>query len=127
VIGLLAGVIFLLGTGACFRALTEAWLGNEPDWRESLRFALRRTPALLWVTFLYFLAVMFGLVLLIIPGIWLSIAFALCFRSSSSSGSAAPRRSDARPAWSAGAGGRRSPRSWSGSSSRASCRASPRR
>ena len=79
VIGLLAGVIFLLGTGACFRALTEAWLGNEPDWRESLRFALRRTPALLWVTILYFLAVGFGFLLLVIPGIWLSIAFALCF------------------------------------------------
>jgi len=76
---LLSMIIFLLGTGACFRALTQAWLGEEPEWRESLRFALRRTPALLWVSVAYFLAVFLGFLLLIVPGVWASFAFALCF------------------------------------------------
>ena len=79
VVLLLQGLLFVLASGACFRALAEAWLGRDPDWRESLRFALRRTPVLIGVSFLYFLAVMVGFLLLIVPGVWLSIAFALAF------------------------------------------------
>ncbi|HWT94476.1 MAG TPA: hypothetical protein VN238_15885 [Solirubrobacteraceae bacterium] len=70
-------VMQVFATAACFRAIAQAWLGGEADWRESLKFALRRTPALLWVTFLYFLAVVVGFVLCIAPGIWLSILFGL--------------------------------------------------
>jgi hypothetical protein len=72
-------VMFVLGTGACFRALTEAWLGREPEWRESLRFALRRSPVLVLASIVYFLAMVVGFVLLIVPGMWVSVAFALCF------------------------------------------------
>lgn len=41
--------------------------------------ALRRVPALIGYFILYFLAVMVGLVLFVIPGLWLSIAFAMGF------------------------------------------------
>src|SRR5688572_9999880 len=58
VTGLLAGVSFLLATGACFRAIAEGWLGHTPDWRESLRFALRRAFPLLWISVLYGIGVM---------------------------------------------------------------------
>ena len=79
VIMLLSGVAFLLATGACFRAIAEAWMGRRPDWRESLRFAARRTHSLIWVSLLYGLGVMVGLVFLIVPGIWLSIAWVVVF------------------------------------------------
>ncbi len=78
-VNLLAVLMFLLGSGACFRALTEAWLGNEPDWRESLRFALRRSLSLLGVGILYSLCVFVGLILCVAPGVYLGVAFALCF------------------------------------------------
>lgn len=67
----------VLATAACFRAIAQARLGAEADWRESLRFGLRRTPALLWVTFLYGLSVLVGFVLCLAPGVWLAVLFGL--------------------------------------------------
>ena len=78
VIIVLSGVMFLLGTGACFRAITEAWLGREPDWRESLGFAVRRSPSLMWTSIAYVIAMVIAFLLLVIPAIWGSIAFVLC-------------------------------------------------
>ena len=66
----------LLASAACFRAVAQAYLGEETDWRGSLAFALRRAPSLLWLTLLYFLGVLFGTVLLLAPGVWLFIAWA---------------------------------------------------
>ncbi|MEJ7797997.1 MAG: hypothetical protein WKF42_05820 [Solirubrobacteraceae bacterium] len=66
----------LLATAACFRAIAQAYLGEETDWRSSLSFALRRAPSLLWVTVLYSLAVVVGTLLLIAPGVWLYVACA---------------------------------------------------
>jgi hypothetical protein len=66
----------LLASAACFRAVAQAYLGEETDWRSSLRFALRLAPSLLWLTLLYGLGVLFGTLLLIAPGVWLFIAWA---------------------------------------------------
>lgn len=78
-VGLLAAVSYLLATGACFHAVAEGWLGRQPSWRESLRFASRRAHSLLWISVVYFLAVMLGLIACIAPGIWLSVAFSVAF------------------------------------------------
>jgi hypothetical protein len=66
----------LLASAACFRAVAQAYLGEQTDWRGSLAFALRRAPSLLWLTLLYSFGVLFGTVLLIAPGVWLFIAWA---------------------------------------------------
>lgn len=79
VIALLTGFSYLLATGACFRAVAEAWLGHRPDWRESLRFAARRALALLWVSVLAVLGVMLGLVALVVPGIFLYVAWSVAY------------------------------------------------
>ena len=79
VVGLLSVVSYVLATGACFHAIAEGWLGREPDWRSSLRFAARRAHSLLWVSTLYFLGVVLGLVACIAPGIWIGIAWSVSY------------------------------------------------
>ncbi len=79
VIGLLGIVSFLLATGACFRAVAEGWLGRQPDWRESLRFALRRALPLAWVSILYFFGVLLGALLIVLPGIWVAVAWSVVY------------------------------------------------
>jgi hypothetical protein len=66
----------LLATATCFRAIAQAYLGEQTDWRSSTRYAVRHIPALLWLALLYGLGVVFGTVLLILPGIWLYVAWA---------------------------------------------------
>lgn len=66
-----------LATGAAFKAIGDAYLGAKPDWRSSLRFALRHLRSLLWVTFLVGLAAGVGVIFCIAPGVWLWASFAL--------------------------------------------------
>lgn len=74
-------IILLLGnqvaTGAAFRAVGAAYLGNTPDWRESLRYAFARVGSLLWAGFLVALFAGLGFLACILPGIYLIIAFSL--------------------------------------------------
>src|SRR5262245_42352435 len=74
---LLAVVGFLLATGACYRAIVSAYLGEPIGWRESLDYAVRRASSLLWISILGFVIVGVGLVLCIVPGIYLAVCFAV--------------------------------------------------
>ncbi|MFP5362193.1 MAG: glycerophosphoryl diester phosphodiesterase membrane domain-containing protein [Thermoleophilia bacterium] len=74
--GVLQGLAVLLATAACLRAIAQAYLGEETDWRSSLRYALRLAPSLLLLTLLYGLGLIVGFLLLILPGIWLYVAWA---------------------------------------------------
>ncbi len=71
-------VIALIGTtivtGALFRAIGDGYLGGHPTIGSSLRYAARRVPSLLWVTFLTVLGSFFGALLCIVPGVWFAIA-----------------------------------------------------
>jgi hypothetical protein len=71
-VGILAGQLAQAG---CLRAITDAYLGEQATWRGSLRYALRRLPAVflisLFVTVLSFL----GLILCIVPGVYLWAAY----------------------------------------------------
>ena len=66
----------LLATAACFRAIAQAYLGEETDWRSSLSYALHLAPSLLLLLLLYVLGIMLGLVLFVLPGVWLYVAWA---------------------------------------------------
>ncbi len=66
----------LLASAACFRAVAQSYLGEDSDWRSSLRYALRLTPSLLWLTLLYGLGVLVATLFFIAPGVWLFIAWA---------------------------------------------------
>ena len=77
VVVLLGFVSTTIATGACFKAVTDAYLGAEPDWRSSLRFTIDHIWPLLWLTFLGFLGTAFGFIFCILPGIWLAIVWSV--------------------------------------------------
>ena len=70
----LAGIV---AAGACYRAITSAYLGEPTGWRESLGFALRRLHSILWVTVIGGIFVVLGLIACIVPGVYLWGAFAV--------------------------------------------------
>ena len=45
-----------LATGACYKAVADAYLGGRPEWRESFTYGVRRMHSVAWVTFLIGLA-----------------------------------------------------------------------
>ena len=78
---LLQVLVALLASAACLRAIAQAYLGEQPDWRASLSFAWHRLPSLMWLTLLYGLGVGFMTVLLIAPGVWVYILWAFALPS----------------------------------------------
>jgi Membrane domain of glycerophosphoryl diester phosphodiesterase len=77
VIIVLGVILSAVATAACFKAVGDAYLGSRPDWRTSLSFAARRFHSVLWVTFLVTVTATLGLILLIVPGVWLWFSFAV--------------------------------------------------
>jgi len=75
--GLIGFVAGQLATGACFKAVAQAYLGEQPNWRESLGFALRRFHSILWIVILGGLVILVGFVLCFLPGVWLWVSFAV--------------------------------------------------
>ena len=66
-----------MATGACFKAVADGYVGNRAEWRPALRYAARRLHSILWVTFLGAFLSFLGLILLIVPGVYLYISFAV--------------------------------------------------
>jgi hypothetical protein len=76
---LLSLLSYLLGTVACYRVIADTYLGREATAAESLRFAGRRAGATVWLSILLGLGLVGGLILLVIPGVWLAIAWVVAF------------------------------------------------
>jgi hypothetical protein len=76
-VALLSFLSVLLATATCFKAVADAYLGVEPDWRRSLKFAARRLPALVGLAILGGLAVALATLALVVPGIWLFVSYAV--------------------------------------------------
>jgi hypothetical protein len=72
VLGLLAQTI---ATGACFKAVADAYLGRTPSWRESVSEVLRRLHSIIWISFLTYLLGGLALLACIAPGVWLFISW----------------------------------------------------
>ena len=77
IVALLSGLSILLATAVCFKAVADAYLGAEPDWRRSLRFALHRLGGLIGVAILSAILVTLGTIALILPGVWLFVSYAV--------------------------------------------------
>ena len=67
--------VLLVTTAACFKAVADGYLGGAPDWRASLRFASRRSLGLLWLWFLMGVILTLAMLLLLIPAVYLGIAW----------------------------------------------------
>ena len=74
---LLLFVASTLATGACFKAVGDAYLGERPTARGSLAFALRRVHSIVWVTVLTTVLAAIASLACIFPGIWLYVGFAV--------------------------------------------------
>jgi hypothetical protein len=77
IVVLLSFISVLLATAVCFKAVADAYLGIEPDWRRSLRFAVRRLGGLVVLAIAFGLAVALASIALLLPGIWLAVAFSV--------------------------------------------------
>ena len=64
-----------IATGACFKAVADAYLGREPSWKNSLAGTVKRLHSIIWISVLTYVLGGLGLVACIIPGIWLFIAW----------------------------------------------------
>jgi hypothetical protein len=77
----IAQIINLLGNslilGACVKALSAAYLGQQPTVRDSLRFGGRRLLPLLVLVILRSIGLVIGFLLLIVPGVWLYAAWSV--------------------------------------------------
>jgi hypothetical protein len=70
----LAGILmYLVLTGAITRAVAAEVAGEDPSLEQSYRFGFHRLGAVLAVSVLVGLATLAGLILFIIPGIWIGI------------------------------------------------------
>jgi hypothetical protein len=70
---------YLLGTVACYRAIADTYLGRETDARQSLSYAGNRLGATLWLTIVLIVGLGAGFVALILPGIWLLVAWSVAY------------------------------------------------
>lgn len=69
---------FVIAFTACFKAVSDAWLGAQPEVGRSLRFGLRRSPMLVVLFIVYSIPVGIGLLLCLVPGIWLTVCWLVC-------------------------------------------------
>ena len=76
---LLLFVTFLIAFTACFKIVSDAWLGSTPSISRSLRFGLRRSPMVALLGIISGIAIGLGFVACLLPGIWLSVLWCLCF------------------------------------------------
>jgi hypothetical protein len=74
----LAGILmYLVLTGAITRAVAAEVAGEDPSVEQSYRFGFHRLGAVLVVSVLVGLATIAGLILFIIPGIWIGVRLAV--------------------------------------------------
>ena len=78
-VGLLSQVATLIATAALVKAISDTWVGQTPDWRESLRAAGKRAGALVWLLICVAVVLIAGFIALVIPGIWLAVPCAIAF------------------------------------------------
>jgi len=76
---LLAGLAFLISSAAVLRAVSVAYLGGTPDWRDSLRAATGRIGSLIWLGFLMFGGLMLSAFALLFPAIWLGVSWSIAY------------------------------------------------
>jgi hypothetical protein len=89
-------VVYPIVFAFLLRVLSQAYLGQPLEPNAALAFGVRRLPGMMWIGLLYALAVTLGLILLVVPGIYLSVAFFLAYAAyvvEGRSGAAALRRS----------------------------------
>jgi predicted secreted protein len=76
---IISGLAFLIASAAVLRAVSVAYLGGTPQWRESLRAATGRLGPLIWLAFLMFAGLALAMFAFVIPFFWLGVAWSVAF------------------------------------------------
>ena len=76
----LSALAFLIASVAVLRAVSVAYLGGTPDWRESLRAATGRLGSIIWLGVLTFGRFTVSVVALFIPAVRLGVSWSMGFR-----------------------------------------------
>jgi hypothetical protein len=76
-IALIAFIAAQVATGACFKAVSGAYLDEEADWRDSLRFARSRIGSLLWLSFLFVVLLIPATLACLVPAIYLYVSWSV--------------------------------------------------
>jgi len=79
VTGVLGLVLTTLAAAACYRAVSSIYLGERPTVGGSLAFAASRLLPVILLSFIYIIGLIPAYIALIIPGIWLTVAWSLSF------------------------------------------------
>lgn len=74
---LLELLTYAAAVAACFKVVADGYLGREPDVGRSLRYGMPQVPRLVVLNLLVTAGVAIGIVLLIVPGVWLLTVWAL--------------------------------------------------
>lgn len=74
---MLSVVAWTVATAASFKAVADAYLGQRPNWRDSLAFVLRRLHSVLWILLLSLLILIPAFLACILPGVWLGVSYAV--------------------------------------------------
>lgn len=96
IVATLAIVGYLLGTVACYRAVTDIHAGRDTSAAVSLRFARDRLGPALWLSILVIIGLVAGFLVFFVPGVWLAVAWSVALPVllvEGRSGTAALRRS----------------------------------
>lgn len=75
VASILTGLAAQLATASAFKAVSDAYAGRRTEWQESLRYAFERFGALIVLLIMAFIGIAVGVLLCIIPGVWLGISW----------------------------------------------------
>jgi hypothetical protein len=79
--GIAVGVVYTVGSlilvGASLRAASQAYMGEEPEVGPSLRFAAGKLLSMFWLAILLVVLLAIGFLLIVVPGIYLAIAWIL--------------------------------------------------
>ncbi|MEA2391915.1 MAG: hypothetical protein QOK31_2024 [Solirubrobacteraceae bacterium] len=68
-----------LANAACFKGVSDAYVGNPMSWRESLRFTLPKLGSLVWLSVMVGFLLIIAAIALLVPAIYLGVIWSLAF------------------------------------------------
>ena len=72
-------VLTTIAAAACFRAVSSVYLGEQPAVGSSLAFAASRVLPVIVLSVIYFIGLIPAFIALVIPGIWLAVAWSVSY------------------------------------------------
>lgn len=77
VVGLATFIAGQLATAASYKVVGATYVGEDVEWQESLKFAVRRLRSLIWLTIVYGFLLVLAFLACIVPGIYLGTMWAV--------------------------------------------------